>query len=169
MKNVLLALGLVFQALFLSEMAGAQTAQPTDEDTATVAQLTRTFLTALAEADHDVAYALVGEGLRGLQSEQEMRATWDAHTAQNVPFDTINLVEVTWYVDPQGLPQGAYAAVDFRGGSERVPVLCGFIVWFNDMPSPSISRIELNYIDADTFALMDDATRSEILPQFGCR
>ncbi len=156
-------------ALWLPSAVAAQSAAPTQDDTNLVLTATEAFLFARATGNHADAYAMYGRGLQDLQNATDAAAVWDEERARGIPFADIQIVNVTWYTDPAGLAPGAYAAIDFRGASPEVPIVCGFMVWHNVSPVPRINRVEMNVIDADIYAQMDDATRASFETQFGCR
>jgi hypothetical protein len=147
----------------------AQTQEPTGDDQRRVLGATNLFLRALSVEDFSGAYRRLDPALAEILSTENAAQLWAGYVEQGIEFENVTPRALTWYADPQGLPEGLYAAVDIGGSSAAVPVVCGYIIFRVAETYPTITRIELSTIDAATFDQITDANRATALAQLGCR
>lgn len=165
-RSILLSVALLLAGL---SMATAQTSDPTAEDQARVLEAVEQFWQALSEEDYDAANARLTPSFAEVMPLEQAVATWSAYVAQGISFSQIAPRALTWYADPDGLPAGLYAAVDFRGRSEQVPVVCGYLILRLIDQGPAITRLEIGTIAADIYSQIDPERLPEMMSQLGCR
>ncbi len=114
-----------------SPIADASGPTPPFEPTAADERLSRdTALKFLRLRDAGNAKASFAMLTASMQQTTD-RVAW-ASNARNAPRmvggDVARkIVNVTWYVDPPGVPAGVYAAADFEGTSSMLAVHCGYV------------------------------------------
>lgn len=160
------ALGLTLAAALVC--GGAQAQQTLDDD-ARVSQRTFDFFALRAAGETEQAFDALSDSLVATAGRDRILEIWSYEDDVDVAFDTIEVTLVTWYVNPEGVPAGTYGAVDFRGGSDATPLICGFVIWYEDATPPVIIRQELNYVEQAMWTDMSDEQRMSIAAQFGCQ
>ncbi|MBF9043233.1 hypothetical protein HKCCE4037_07845 [Rhodobacterales bacterium HKCCE4037] len=129
---------------------------------------TNAYFEARAQADFETAYGFVSPDLAGFLPRPMAESQWGEQHAAGVDFRSLQITGGAWYQDPEGLPPGLYAAVEFAGESEQVPVTCGFLVWHMASDQPQLNRIELNLIDRATYDQIPAAQLPDLIAQLGC-
>ncbi|MBF9032725.1 hypothetical protein HKCCE2091_00595 [Rhodobacterales bacterium HKCCE2091] len=152
----------------LPATAPAQTAAPADADADAVVAAARDYFAARARGDTGAALALVSELYTDRVPAGTLTEAWRAADADGLDYAEMEIRALTWYLDPTGLPEGAYATLDLSGNSEDVALACGYQVWQRTPDGAVLVREELNLFPAEGYAEMDELDRSEILAAFGC-
>lgn len=119
------------------------------------------FFEAIDLGHWEEAYDMAHSGLHGGQTLSE----WTTSQGDPDPALHRDLLRLTWYQNPAGVPAGLYGAVDYsarHAGEQR----CGYLIWYRGQPESGflLTRREETEISDD----FDDATRSQLRNQF-CR
>lgn len=142
-------------------LAIVQTPAPTDTQAARV--FAADYLKMKDAGRYSEAFALQDASLRTLEPLDFFSAT-DRDTAGRLgALKTRELVRVSWFRDPAGLPEGAYASVDVKSVFEKVDLHCGFI-YLRWMPDGRflVVREHWAYIDKKTAASLE--TNNQLAP-----
>jgi hypothetical protein len=126
-------------------------------------------LTSRSQGDFEQAYAALSEYLTDVPlSDWSQRAREFNDKAGKLRSATI--WRVTVYENPPGAPRpGTYIAADFESTYERIPLQCGYIVWFR-LPGDRfvITREETGSIPPELFEPARADELSRIKQEFGC-
>jgi hypothetical protein len=127
------------------------------------------YLRARARGDFDQAYSVLSDAVRsGSLSEwsQERRA----FNEQAGALEAIRVWRITVYENPAGAPEpGTYIAADYEGRYERIPLQCGYLIWFQ-LPGERfvVTREESGTIPPEFFKPSREADLSRIKQMINC-
>ena len=138
------------------------------QDQEAVIAATNTYFASRAAGDFETAYDFVSEALSAQLPRSLAEERWAEEREQGVDFLAMQITNGTWYTNPEGLPPGIYAAVDFAGQSEALPITCGYLVWHLAEDGPQLNRAEINLVAAEDFAQIPSDQRQSIAAQMGC-
>ena len=148
--------------------SSATTAPPLSETdlerlTPIIDGLTERYFSAVEEARHADSLAMTSEEMTGGASLAEWTRTREQHRAEAGAPVSRQLARLTWYANPDGVPPGYYAAVDYVASWERRDE-CGYLIWFSpDGVIPfTLTRQEQTWLDHG----LDDETRAAMRQRF---
>lgn len=117
---------------------------------------------------YDAAYDLFTEGQKRSVTLAKFSGQWAAAHKKFGRLTRLENTKVTWYRNPEGLPSGLYAAIDFRASFERLPIYCGFLVWSID-EGYKIQREDFSFLETEVGGAMSDADKDKAYHQLSCR
>lgn len=109
------------------------------------------------------AFDLHTNGLREMEPYEFFSASDKHQAGQWGALKDRQLLKVSWFRDPAGMPKGAYASIDIKSVFENVDLHCGFI-YLRLMPNGSflVEREHWVFIDKRTAAALD--TNNQLAP-----
>ncbi|PCJ11401.1 MAG: hypothetical protein COB04_19130 [Gammaproteobacteria bacterium] len=133
-------------------------------------KFTSLYLDYLAQSDFEKAYSLLSSVLKEGKTYKEWLET-KRHLIKP-PGDLMRseVWGVTTYVDPPSSPRkGVYIATDFDREYSRLPVYCGYLVWYLDGGELRVIREDIGSINLDQFNNMKDEELRTIKSKFKCK
>lgn len=120
------------------------------------------------KGDYSSAYGLLTERQKENVSLEEFSNHWRAVREKFGALTHLSNTKVTWYRNPEGAPEGLYAAIDFRASFERLPIYCGFLVWSID-EGYKIQREEMNFLENKSERPMTNEEKDKAYRELSCR
>ncbi len=118
--------------------------------------------------EYEAAYNMFTERQRGNVSLSSFSDHWEKMSERFGKLTHLKNTKVTWYKNPEGSPEGLYAAIDFRASFERLPVFCGFLVWSID-EGYKLQREEMNFLENKSSIPMSDGEKEKAYLELSCR
>lgn len=131
----------------------------------------RSYFNSREKGDYEAAYAQFTEGQKNSISFEKFSTLWAGARKKFGRLTQVKNTKVTWYRIQEATPDapaGLYAAVDFRGSFERLPVYCGYIVWSID-GGYKIKREEMTFMQDSPNRPMSQAEKDEAFKALSCR
>lgn len=98
-------------------------------DEAAARAMTMAYFAAIDRGDVAAWEAMMAQSYRGTATTAERRARNAAFRRDAGTPGIHRVVRTTWYVNPPGVPPGAYVAVDFDRAYSGFNVSCGYVAW----------------------------------------
>ena len=118
--------------------------------------------------EYRAAYNLFTDKQKGNVSLEAFSQHWESVREKFGRLTHLSNTKVTWYRDPEGAPEGLYAAIDFRASFERLPIYCGFLVWSID-EGYKLQREEMTFLENNSNRPMSDEDKEQAYQELSCR
>jgi uncharacterized protein DUF4019 len=144
--------------------------KPTTADQATVEAQTYAYLNSKDEGDFARAYAMCSDSMKGVVKFDSWKSAFQSFGSTAGRVLSRRVVKITWYKDPPSAPMpGVYAAADYAGRYENIPIHCGYVVWYRGPNGEyRVIREEANFLDRATIAKMSADEVKATAARFGC-
>lgn len=117
--------------------------------------------------EYESAYAMFTDRQKRNVSLDAFSQHWESFREKFGRLTRLSNTKVTWYRNPEGSPEGLYAAIDFRASFERLPIYCGFLVWSID-DGYKIHREEMNFLEIKTGQSMSNEDKDAAYRSLSC-
>jgi hypothetical protein len=143
--------------------------QRVSQDTIDKAIGTHVYYFQLREnGDYGSAYAMFTDRQKGNVSLEAFSQHWESVRDKFGRLTHLRNTKVTWYRNPEGSPEGLYAAIDFRASFERLPVYCGFLVWSID-EGYKLQREEMKFWENKSGRPISNGEEEKAYAELSCR
>lgn len=142
--------------------------QPAPSDEAAARTATMAFFAAVDRNDVSAWEAMMTPSYRGTGTTDERVARLaQFHREAGAPGHH-RIIRTTWYVNPPGVPPGAYVAVDFDRSYAGLSVSCGYVAWHRQA-NGRLLLVREESGNAPRVEGMSSEQRAEIRRQLRCR
>lgn len=118
--------------------------------------------------EYESAYAMFTDRQKENVSLEAFSQHWESVREKFGRLTHLSNTKITWYRNPEGAPEGLYAAIDFRASFERLPVYCGFLVW-SIAEGYKLNREEMKFLENEPNKPMSDLDIEHAYQSLGCR
>tara|TARA_Y100001956_G_scaffold73651_1_gene80063 strand:+ start:1814 stop:2326 length:513 start_codon:yes stop_codon:yes gene_type:complete len=117
--------------------------------------------------DYESAYAMFTDRQKGNVSLDAFSQHWEFFREKFGRLTHLSNTKVTWYRNPEGGPEGLYAAIDFRASFERLPIYCGFLVWSID-EGYKLQREEMKFLENKSGRPISNDDKEKVYAELSC-
>ena len=135
--------------LFLATFFSFNSATAEDQATKAAVAFTEHYFSLRAEGKLEEAYELFNPGLRAKRPFDAFSSEWRGYHLKGGKFTSLDIRKVTWYSKEEGENPNYRVVVDYRAAFERLPIVCGYLVWEMFSGTLRLAREEINVLEVN--------------------
>lgn len=136
-------------------------------------KLSNAYMSAIDNGYYEVAYNMLGRGLKNFSTLEEWQTRTAAYQAQIGKQISRDFWRITVYDNPANAQQpGTYVAVDYETRQSIAPITCGYLLWFQPAGTRNnftLMREEYGHISEDILKSTAASDMGKLRKQMGCK